>query len=319
MVIRAGAPVFSCATWHDAQAQDVLGGAREEVLIFSPFVTFQGMRAVSGACQEVSNRMLLVRWRLDDLLAGASDTAAVRMALGAGWSVRRDMGLHAKIMLADARYAVIGSANVTSKGLGLDGKGNFECTAVVQPSPGFVQDCRDHFVMAVEVDLALVEAVDAQLRISRRSESTVYSDQDFEALFLPSVSWLGLEESSWPIELAKVQFSDPPSSAEKAVLCDVLERYVSANDLQARQALLESEFVHVLLEPAMGDIRFGAARQVVRYHLDANDWRQISATSVTQALFAWLARYLPDVVAVYRPRHREVLRQVGPLSTAVSQ
>ena len=276
------------------------------------------MRTVSGACKEVSSRMLLVRWSLDDLLAGASDTAAVRMALGAGWSVRRDISLHAKIVLADARYAVIGSANVTSKGLGLDGTGNFECTAVVQPSLGFYQNCRDHFDRAIEVDLALVEAVDAQLRTSVRAKSTIDAAPDFEALFMSRFSWLGLKESSWPIGLARVHFSDPPSSAQKAVLCNILEAYCSANHLQARRALLESEFVHVLLEPAMGDISFGAARQVVRYHLDANDWRQINDTSVTQALFAWLARFLPDVVDVYRPRHREVLRQVGSLSTASS-
>ncbi|MCB9914974.1 MAG: hypothetical protein H6828_07470 [Planctomycetes bacterium] len=296
-----------------------MGAAREEVLVFSPFVTFQGMRAVSRACKEVSSRLLLVRWRLDDLLAGASDTAAVRMALGAGWSVRRDTGLHAKIVLVDARHAIVGSANVTSKGLGLDGRGNFECTAVVHSSLGFYQNCRDHFERAVKVDLALVEAVDAHLRTSVRAESTIDADRDFEALFVSSVSWLGLEESSWPIELTRVQFSDPPTSAQKAALCDVLEEYCSANDLQARRALLESEFVHALLEPAMCDIGFGAARQVVRYHLDANDWHQISDTSVTQALFAWMARYLPDVVDVYRPRHREVLRQVGSLSTAASQ
>lgn len=111
-----------------------VGATERHLLLISPYIKDTVVNAVERA---LTSRLtttplsirVLTRVRLDDLLAGASDLAALERILGwpvahPQWSVeaRALDNVHAKVWVMDERVAFIGSGNATGPGL----EGNIE-------------------------------------------------------------------------------------------------------------------------------------------------------------------------------------------------
>src|SRR5690242_5470263 len=93
-------------------------GATKHLLVIAPFVT---RRALEAVLHDVSIRNVTVvtTWRTADVVRGASDPGIYRYLRSRGWRLMLRPGLHAKLLVADWRAAVISSANITETGLGM--------------------------------------------------------------------------------------------------------------------------------------------------------------------------------------------------------
>ena len=95
----------------------LLSDARERIIIVSAFVRGDALsRILSGANSDVSVTVF-ARWRLTDLICGASDLSAFDVAREQGAEFRIHSALHAKAFIAD-NSALVGSANVTLSAFG---------------------------------------------------------------------------------------------------------------------------------------------------------------------------------------------------------
>jgi hypothetical protein len=111
----------------------------ERVWLVSGFVKsgFLERMDVNGGC----DLKVFSRWRLADLLAGASDFKAANETMSKGGSFFIHPRLHAKVFLFD-NHVFVGSANLTSSGLPLKhGAGNIEAAVQMAPSKDLI-----HFV-----------------------------------------------------------------------------------------------------------------------------------------------------------------------------
>lgn len=103
----------------------MLGGASRRVVVVAPFIRSVALdRLLSDVSPDVE-ATIVTRWRLADLVAGASDLAVFDVARQreAGLYLRQD--LHAKFFAADDR-CLVGSANVTAAALGWREPANLE-------------------------------------------------------------------------------------------------------------------------------------------------------------------------------------------------
>ncbi|MBK6900772.1 MAG: hypothetical protein IPH09_16470 [bacterium] len=94
------------------------------------------------ACNEMAlsqlppgcDAVFIARWTRRDLGCGASDFDSYYLARSHGHQFLIDPTLHTKAYLFDEETVFIGSANLTSRGLSLDGLGNQEHVTMFKPS-----------------------------------------------------------------------------------------------------------------------------------------------------------------------------------------
>lgn len=79
-------------------------------------------------CLKTANidKKLIVRFRPEDIVSGASDLDIYPYCRDNGWKLYFRLDLHAKTYIFDRLRCIIGSANATSSGLSIGGSGNYE-------------------------------------------------------------------------------------------------------------------------------------------------------------------------------------------------
>ena len=107
------------------QIAELISNARSNVLIVAPFMRSQALSRLLECIPEGPNTILVTRWRLADLLAGASDLDVFDIAEARGVELALRHDLHAKLFAAD-QSCLIGSANITSTALGWRNPANLE-------------------------------------------------------------------------------------------------------------------------------------------------------------------------------------------------
>jgi len=77
---------------------------------------------------------IVSRWRLGDLVCGASDIEVYEYSRSNGWAFFINTNMHHKMYLLDKSVLFIGSANFTKKGFHLGLNGNDESSVLITPS-----------------------------------------------------------------------------------------------------------------------------------------------------------------------------------------
>jgi hypothetical protein len=92
--------------------------ARRSVIVATPFMTADVAAFLVRACDDgvAKDRRLLTAVNAAPVEAGYLDPDAVEEFIAAGFTVRSLRNLHAKIFIADDRWALVGSGNLTTAG-----------------------------------------------------------------------------------------------------------------------------------------------------------------------------------------------------------
>lgn len=120
------------------RVERLVASAHDRVILIAPFIKMDvAVRVVSSTGSGVRLECY-TRWDPDEVARGVSDPDIVRIPELAG-KVHLCPNLHAKLVLADER-ALVGSANLTSKALGLAEKANVEIMVEVPADMAEVLD-----------------------------------------------------------------------------------------------------------------------------------------------------------------------------------
>jgi hypothetical protein len=110
--------------------------AKSELLVAAPFISAgvaaEISRASLGAPAE--KRMLLTALNDDAVARGYLDPAGLRLLADSGFEIRSIRNLHAKFVLVDGAWGVVGSGNLTSTGLAGARRRNLELGVVLTRS-----------------------------------------------------------------------------------------------------------------------------------------------------------------------------------------
>uniref|UniRef100_UPI003D933BAB phospholipase D-like domain-containing protein n=1 Tax=Gordonia sp. B7-2 TaxID=3420932 RepID=UPI003D933BAB len=119
---RAGDALFSA-----------LGTARQSVFLCSPYLTKDvAHKLARAATASTAEWQLLTKLDPVAIAGGYLSTQGLRELLDANVRIRNHVRLHAKAQLIDDDFGLIGSANLTSAGLGLAGTGNAELSLTLR-------------------------------------------------------------------------------------------------------------------------------------------------------------------------------------------
>ena len=103
----------------------LFAGALSSVLIVAPFIRSGALRRLLDNVPVGVETAVVTRWRIEDLLAGASDLGIYELAEVKGVPIFLRPDLHAKYFAADDK-CLVGSANVTGTALGWRENANLE-------------------------------------------------------------------------------------------------------------------------------------------------------------------------------------------------
>lgn len=141
---------------------------------------------------EVKEKKLLIRFRMDDVLNGSTDFGAVESGLRNGWKVYIRFDLHAKTYIVDNKRGLVGSANVTKSGLSIGKSGNLEMATLVDVEPQDVEKINKLFNDAIEVDEYLLDKLQKQFDAMKTSETRKKCnwDEEITSMFNPHIDTL---------------------------------------------------------------------------------------------------------------------------------
>ena len=100
-----------------------LSRANSEILIISPYLTLDTLSDVLSGAPEGIDVTVICSWRDRDLLFGSSHLETYHLCRDNGWALRVDHDrmprtIHLKAYVVDGEHAMIGSANMTGRGMG---------------------------------------------------------------------------------------------------------------------------------------------------------------------------------------------------------
>ena len=132
-------------------------GANTSVQVITAYLKKDAFVALNTVVsKEITDKRLLVRMRLDDILKGSSDFEAIEYALSNKWRVFLRFDLHAKTYVVDNKRCIVGSANMTTSGLSLFGRGNAETATMVEMDNTDISKIDRLYTGAIEVSEQLL-------------------------------------------------------------------------------------------------------------------------------------------------------------------
>jgi hypothetical protein len=253
---------------------------------------------------------VVARWRLADLLSGASDleTYVTLSEYGIPFYVHPD--LHAKLISSDEETILIGSANLTSRGLGLDGAtDNLELGIKTTPTPTDLLYIDSIFALAVLMTPSLFHEI-ADCVNTLRVPAGV---QDFPARIRiqlkPAVTGLWVRDLLWSVGPS----GNPPSDEDlEHDLSLIGVPYASLVSPEGEKRFCKLDALAWLIQKLRtndGELYFGNLTGLLHDSLleDPKPYRKDVKTLVSN-LLAWCGYMLPHMIVIDVPGHSQRVR-----------
>lgn len=110
---------------------DFIENVDSEILIFCPYIQVSSLKKILPSRN--SKLSIVTSWKTLDLLNGISQLELYPFCKSIGAFLYINQRIHLKVICDSYRSAIIGSANITDKGLGIAARSNYECVALHEP------------------------------------------------------------------------------------------------------------------------------------------------------------------------------------------
>lgn len=156
-------------------AQEV-SSATTHLQIVSAFCKVEAVEFVDRHINtSLQTKKLMVRFLLSDILTGASDFNLYEYCKSHGWQMYVRFDLHAKTYIFDRKRCILGSANLTNRGLGLSFHWNYELSSFADVDDVDLGKIDALFDNAILMTDELYETMKLEYQEARKAASTAIS------------------------------------------------------------------------------------------------------------------------------------------------
>lgn len=146
--------------------------ATEQLHIISAFCKKSALEFIESNIQKnLSEKKILVRFLLSDIINGVTDFELYEYCKANGWKMYIRFDLHAKTYVFDRKRLVLGSANLTNNGLGLNYGGNYELSYFADIELGDLKKIDSLFDNAILMTDELYESMKLDYQASKDYKS----------------------------------------------------------------------------------------------------------------------------------------------------
>lgn len=301
---------------------DALSNVEQPIDLCSAFLRSEALSALLHSAPKSLSGRILVRWRLIDLIAGASDFEAYDIAVSRGFEVYMRLDFHGKLYSLPPHGVMVGSANATLSGLGLTSASNVEiCT--LAPSDSDSRRVIDGlYTDAVLVNAHLMSLLQGAYQQCEKSVSLEHEwpSSVLAVLFKPRTnSSLFVDECFWgsPDWLTDSSIALGANAKHDQTLLGIFSG-ASVDGLSKKvlkRCVQQSAFYQWLvatIKKNNGEIYFGQLSASLHDILadDPSPSRQNVKTFI-QNLLNWVSLLNMDEILIDRPRYSQRIRLSG--------
>ena len=164
------------------------------VTIFSAFIKYNAINWISEYLKDIPEVKIISRWSPQDLAFKASDLSSYGLCKRNGWKFGIDNSLHSKALIFDSKTVLLGSANLTDRGLSLSRDGNLEMGTIIKPTIADLQRLNELEKNVTWMDDTLFEEIKGQIDILDIEKPEVPVDQLLKDKLSPVVDYLWISE-----------------------------------------------------------------------------------------------------------------------------
>ena len=149
--------------------------ASDNLFIFAAYIKLDSLKAILDSTDIC--KLIVVRWQLRDLLLGSSDLEVFDYCKEKGISIYRNPRLHLKAFVDDYKRCILGSANISSRGINLPPSRlpNYELASVCE---NLTFEDRLYFQLILNESTLVTDAL--YLRLKERMAKEVVDLPEFD-------------------------------------------------------------------------------------------------------------------------------------------
>ncbi|MDF0728432.1 phospholipase D-like domain-containing protein [Cytobacillus sp. S13-E01] len=285
--------------------QEQLKNTENEMLIISAFTKLQGLKYIdTNLNSTVREKKLLVRFRLDDILSGATDIEIYDYCKTNNWRLFINLDLHSKIYLFDKRRVILGSANLTPSGIGLNPNHNIETAVLLEITPLEEEKIKELFNQSFEVTDKLFEEMLLQISLNEKKHNTEneWNSIIFNTILPPiKVLWVSdmlVSKSPFNLNLLDSQTLN-------------INDHNSSNIVLIKKQFIKSKPYRWLTDSIENEAYFGQLSSMLHGALldDPRPLREDVKVFLSN-LFNWITELGIEEFSVDRPNHSQRIRRI---------
>lgn len=288
--------------------RDELSTSTESFLLISAYCKLPLVRYFDSCITNTGiEKKLVVRFRPDDIVFGASDLEIYPYCRDNGWKLYFRMDLHAKTYVFDRLRCIIGSANATSNGMNIGGRGNYEMATVCELADKDVQALDLLLRGAVEMnDILYAIMKETVLDQNSTIASSTQWPKEITDMFLPDYSLLFAEDFPACTHAASATnddllFLNLSCGATKAEIAQAM-----------RSAKCYLWLLNLIKKQQSQEMYFGAVVAALHNALlnDPKPYRK-EVKQLLSNLLSWVDELKIDELCIDRPNHSQRVRYIS--------
>lgn len=301
--------LLNTGSFRDSVAA-VVSDTKSRLDIVAAFVTSAGLDFVLKHLNSESKVRVVARWRLADLVAGSSDLESYVSLRERGIPFYVNSDLHAKLIVSDEETILIGSANLTARGLGLGvTTGNIEVGVKTTATAADLACINSIFARAVLMTPSLYREISEYVNALRLPTEV----QDFPARIRiqlkPNVTGLWVRDLLWSGGPENNSLDDEDLGHDVDLIG---VPYDSLDSTAGEKRFCKLDVVAWMIQKLRannGELYFGNLTSLLHDSLleDPKPYRKDVKTLVSN-LLAWCSYMLPRMIVIDAPGHSQRVR-----------
>jgi hypothetical protein len=287
-----------------------LPSANAPISIASAYVKSQAIKEILQYCGQKGR--FLARWRLHDLIAGASDIEVYSQLVDSGWDFYISQNFHGKLYQLPGVGILVGSVNATLSGLSIYRQGNTEVSTIVENNIKNQELIDTLFTDAIKVTPELFKQLKVFYDSAVAKKDTLSKDIDlvWPAEIKKSL-WINKVKKLFTSDCFRTKsgVSDNPDYLSQDLSLLGLSSLDNISAEQVSQAISESKIynwlIAVCLESPNG-IFYGELTAKLHNDLldDPSPYRS-SIKDLLSNLLSWVETYKSTEISISRPNYSQ--------------
>ncbi|MFR2887299.1 phospholipase D-like domain-containing protein [Clostridium butyricum] len=281
---------------------DEIRNVTDSIIIISAFSKLNTLEFIDNNINEqVKEKKILLRWRLEDLQEGVTDIGIYRYCKENNWTLYINFDLHAKVYLFNRIKCIIGSSNLTNKGFGLNKSSNIEINTLVSIDKHEERKVLSLFDISYELnDVMFNKMKDAYESNGDKKKGEKWSEEILREI----------NESKYKFWSYELITSNTPLN----INCHDIEIIGIKNKddlLEIKQAFMQSKIYKWLNENVNEEQYFGALSQKLHEAiLDDPSIYRITVKEYLKNIFTWIEVLDIDEFKIDKPRYSQRIRRI---------
>ena len=293
--------------------QDAIKKCNSSFTICSAFLRSEALISLLNNLPTGIPGRILVRWRMEDLIAGASDLYSYEICRNNNIKLFMRLDFHGKVFMIPPVGILIGSANATSSGLGLIKNHNEETCTLIDFDEQNKNKIDNFFKRSLEIDDNLFKKItSAYENIPKREFKQDEWPADISNLFeiYNPVEKLLVSEcfSCNLLNLDDVKFKNDCQLLGFTQLDGTATYDSDAINYEIKKTKIY-KWLSYQLETNNNELYFGNLSSTLHSSLvdDPKNYRS-DVKDLLQNLLSWVGKYCPNDIAIDRPNHSQRVR-----------